>query len=101
MCTELLFIKKASQAEENAGAIDTVATTPLVNKVTYALRTIGADSINYLATAIRNGLYPKEHFAIVDGLSEVIKSKEIIFQLNKPNSKWNKQSKDYCQSLER
>lgn len=68
MVGELLFLKKASQAEENAGAIETVATTPLVNKVTYALRTIGADSANYLATAIRNGLYPKEHFAIVAGI---------------------------------
>lgn len=68
MCTELLYLKKASQAEENAGAIDTVATTPLVNKATYTLRTIGADSIYYLATALRNGLYPKEHFAIVAGI---------------------------------
>jgi len=68
MCTEMNFLKKASQSEENAGAIDTVATTPLVNKVTYALRTIGADSVNYLATAMRNGLYPKEHFAIVAGI---------------------------------
>lgn len=68
MVGELLFLKKASQAEENAGAIDTVATTPLVNKVAYALRTIGADSINYLATASQNGLYPKEHFAIVAGI---------------------------------
>lgn len=68
MVGELFFLKKASQAEENAGGIDTVATTPLVNKVTYALRTIGADSVNYLATAMRNGLYPKEHFAIVAGI---------------------------------
>lgn len=68
MVGELLFLKKASQAEENAGAIDTVATTPLVNKVAYTLRTIGADSVNYLATALRNGLYPKEHYAIVAGI---------------------------------
>jgi hypothetical protein len=68
MVGELLYLKKASQSEENAGTIDTVATTPLVNKVTYTLRTIGADSVNYLATALRNGLYPKEHFAIVDGI---------------------------------
>jgi len=68
MCADLLFLKKASQSEENAGTSDLVATTPLVNKVTYALRTIGADSANYLATAIRNGLYPKEHFTIVAAL---------------------------------
>lgn len=68
MVADALYLKKASQSEENAGTIDTVATTPLVNKVTYALRTIGADSANYLATAIRNGLYPKEHFTIVAGI---------------------------------
>lgn len=68
MCAELLFLKKASQAQENAGAVDTVATTPLVNKVAYTLRTIGADSVNFLATAARNGLYPKEHFTIVENI---------------------------------
>lgn len=68
MASELGFLKKASQAQENAGAVDTVATTPLVNKITYTLRTIGADSVNYLASIARNGLYPKEHFAIVASL---------------------------------
>lgn len=68
MVVELLFLKKASQAEEDAGAIDTVATTPLSNKATFTLRTIGSDSVNYLATALRNGLYPKEHYAIVAGI---------------------------------
>jgi hypothetical protein len=68
MCNELLFLKKATQSEEDAGVIETVATTPLVNKTTFIKRVIGADSGSYLATAIRNGLYPKEHWAIVDGL---------------------------------
>lgn len=68
MVADASFLKKASQAQENAGAIDTVATTPLVNKVTYTLRTIGADSINYLATAAQNGLYPKEHYSIVSSI---------------------------------
>lgn len=77
MVGELLYLKKASQSEENAGTIDTVATTPLVNKVAYTLRTIGADSANYLATGLRNGLYPKEHWSIVDGLSNVAKYKVI------------------------
>lgn len=72
MASDLLYLKKASQAQENAGAIDTVATTPLVNKVTYALRTIGADSGSYLATNARNGLYPKEHFVIVSGLNTIV-----------------------------
>jgi len=73
MCTELLFLKKASQAEENAGTIDTVATTPLVNKVTFTRRVIGADSGGYLAKPTgdpdeRNGLLSKEDKAIIDGI---------------------------------
>lgn len=68
MVSELSFLKKASQAQENAGAVDTVSTTPLVNKVAFELRVNGADSAGYLATAARNGLYPKEHFTIVANL---------------------------------
>jgi len=65
---ELLFLKKANQTEENAGAIDTVATTPLTNLVAFIKRVNGTDSGTYLATASINGLYPKEHFSIVAGL---------------------------------
>lgn len=59
--TDLNFLKKASQIEENAGAIDTVATTPLVNKVAFTKRVIGSDSGVYLAKPtgdpdVRNGL---------------------------------------------
>ena len=68
MVAELNFLKKATQAEENAGVIDTKATTPLSNLTAFIRRVIGADSGSYLATAIRNGLYPKEHFAIVAGI---------------------------------
>lgn len=73
MCNELNFLKKATQAEENAGAIDTVATTPLVNKVTFAKRVIGDDSGNYLAKPTgdpdeRNGLLSKADKAIIDGI---------------------------------
>jgi hypothetical protein len=73
MCTELLFLKKASQLEEDAGSIDTVATTPKVNKVTFAKRVIGADSENYLAKPTgdpdeRNGLMSKADKAIIDGI---------------------------------
>jgi hypothetical protein len=68
MVSDLLYLKKANQTEENAGAIDTVATTPLTNLTAFVKRVIGADSGSYLATAIRNGLYPKEHFSIVAGL---------------------------------
>jgi hypothetical protein len=68
MVADLLFLKKASQSEENTGTIDTKATTPLTNLTAFIRRVIGADSGSYLATAIRNGLYPKEHFSIVSGL---------------------------------
>ena len=73
MVAELNFLKKATQTEENAGTIDTKATTPLSNLTAFIRRVIGVDSTNYLATAIRNGLYPKEHFSIVEniGLSPV------------------------------
>lgn len=68
MVGELFYLKKANQSEENAGTIDTKATTPLTNLTAFVKRVIGVDSVNYLATAIRNGLYPKEHFAIVESL---------------------------------
>lgn len=68
MVNDFAYLKKAIQAEENAGAIDTVATTPLTNLVAFTRRVIGSDSGNYLATSLRNGLYPKEHFAIVAGI---------------------------------
>ena len=73
MVAELNFLKKANKTEENAGTIDTKATTPLTNLTAFVRRVIGVDSANYLATAIRNGLYPKEHFTIVEniGLSPV------------------------------
>ena len=68
MVAELYFLKKATQTEENAGTIDTKATTPLSNLTAFVRRVIGVDSVNYLATAIRNGLYPKEHFSIVENI---------------------------------
>lgn len=68
MVAELNFLKKANQTEENVGTIDTKATTPLTNLTAFVRRVIGVDSVNYLATAIRNGLYPKEHFTIVSNI---------------------------------
>lgn len=68
MVAELNFLKKATQTEENAGVIDTKATTPLSNLTAFIRRVIGVDSGSYLATAIRNGLYPKEHFTIVSNI---------------------------------
>lgn len=74
MATELLYLKKASQIQEDAGLIDTVATTPLSNLTAFAKRVIGADSGNYLATAIRNGIYPKEHFSFVAGFINKVRN---------------------------
>jgi len=68
MVGELNYLKKASQAEENSGLIDTVATTPKVNKITFIKRVNGSDSSNYLATGSQDGLYPKGHFSIVAAL---------------------------------
>ena len=71
MVAELNFLKKATQTEENAGAIDTVATTPLSNKTTFMKRVNGVDSDDYLAKPTgdpdeRNGLLSKEDKATID-----------------------------------
>lgn len=73
MVTDALFLKKASQAEEDAGTIETVATTPKVNKTAFIKRVIGIDSVDYLAKPTgdideRNGLLSKEDKAIIDGI---------------------------------
>lgn len=75
MVSDLLYLKKASQAQENAGAVDTVATTPLVNKVTFTRRVIGADSTPYLATPSNNGLLSAADKAIIDGLTNQVINK--------------------------
>jgi hypothetical protein len=69
MVSDLFFLKKASQAEENAGTIDTKGTTPFSNKTVFQRRVNGADSPLYLATASVDGLYPKAHFSIVSSLT--------------------------------
>lgn len=74
MVSDFFYLKKASQTQENAGTVDTVATTPLTNLIAFTKRVIGADSGNFLATTIRNGLYPKEHWNIVNQLTSPIKS---------------------------
>lgn len=71
MVNDLSYLKKASQAQENAGAIDTKATTPLVNLVAFTKRVIGTDAVNFLATLSRNGLYNTEHFALVEELKKI------------------------------
>lgn len=63
--SELLYLKKATQTQENTGTSDAVATTPLTNKTVFTSRVKEA---TYLATALQNGTYPKEHFSIVENL---------------------------------
>lgn len=65
------YLKAATEAEEYAAASQTKATTPYTNGLAFARRVIGLDSIMFLATSLRNGLYPKEHFAIVENLSQL------------------------------
>lgn len=72
MAIDAGFLKKATQAQENDGLLDSVATTPLVNLVAFIRRINGADSGNYLAVATgvgqRNGLLSSADKAVIDGL---------------------------------
>lgn len=68
MVSELLFLKAATTPEELAGSINTKATTPMGNLLAFVEWVNGTPSNASLATAIRNGLYPKEHFAIVENI---------------------------------
>ncbi|APZ82867.1 hypothetical protein [Flavobacterium phage FL-1] len=74
MASELLYLKKASQAQENAGTIDTAATTPLVNKVTFTRRVIGVDSSDYLASSSNNGLMSIAQFNQLASLTNNVKN---------------------------
>ena len=53
---EFKYLKKATQAQEDAGTSDGVATTPLVSKTTFTKRVNGTLSTQYLASQSRNGL---------------------------------------------
>lgn len=68
MVSDFNYLKKATQAEENAGTIDTKATTPLSNLTAFIRRVIGGDSTNYLATTSRNGLLSMADKAIINGI---------------------------------
>lgn len=50
------YTKPTTEADEYAGTSTTEATTPYTNQLAFFRRTVGPDSGNYLATAIRNGL---------------------------------------------
>lgn len=66
--TELNFLKAATGAEVIAGVINTKAVTPETFLEAFAEYVIGAESDNFLATVLRNGLYPKTHFDIVENI---------------------------------
>lgn len=68
MVGELNFLKAATYSDEITGTSNLVATNPLSNILAFVERVNGATSAGSLATALRNGLYPKEHFAIVAGI---------------------------------
>ena len=65
---ELGYMLAASQIEEDAGVINTKATTPLTNFTAFATRVIGAQSVNFLATQIANGLMSKTDKLKLDNL---------------------------------
>lgn len=79
---EFLYLKKASQAQENAGAVDTVSTTPLVNKVTFTRRVNGVDSGTYLATPSQNGLLSMADKTIIDNFSSGLKNVGFVSGVN-------------------
>lgn len=66
MVGDLFYLKKASQAQEDAGAVDTVATTPLVNLMTFVKRVVGTDSVNFLASTSRNGLLSTQQWDLIE-----------------------------------
>jgi hypothetical protein len=68
MVGALFYLKKASQAQENTGAVDIVSTTPLSNLTAFIRRVNGVDSGAYLASGLQNGIYPSAHYLIVAGL---------------------------------
>lgn len=68
MVSELGYLKKATTPETIAGAIDNKAVTPLSFLGAFTNLVIGASSVNFLASTLRNGLYPKDHFDIVAGI---------------------------------
>lgn len=62
------FLKAATYSQEIAGTSNQVATNPLSNALSFVERVNGSSSSMSLATALRNGLYSKEHFEIVSNL---------------------------------
>ena len=74
IATTLGYLQAATQGEEDTGAIDTKATTPLTNFTAFADRVIGAASTNFLATQIANGLLSAADKLKLDNLDSAEKN---------------------------
>lgn len=64
------YLKAATGSEVIAGIINNKAVTPESFLEAFAEYVLGVESDNFLADAARNGLYPKEHFTIVENLGD-------------------------------
>lgn len=73
--TVLGYLKAATYAQEIAGTSNTVATNPQTNALAFVERVNGASSSVSLASLLRNGLYPKEHFQIVANIDNGVVNK--------------------------
>ena len=65
---ELNYLKAATQAQEDSGSSNEVATTPARNKSVFTKRVIGDDSDDYLANTNRNGLLSAAFWDIINGI---------------------------------
>jgi len=78
MVSELNYLKKANQTQEDTGTSEAVATTPKTNLTAFTRRVIGADSGDFLAIATgagaRNGLMSSADKAIINGLVNPVKN---------------------------
>lgn len=69
IATDFGFLKAATQPQEDAGAINTAATTPLTNFTTFVLRVNGnPESDPFLVTQTYNGLMSKEDKIKLDNI---------------------------------
>ena len=79
VASNLGLLLKSSQAEEDAGTVDNVATTPLKNKTTFAERVNGNQSNTYKASASVNGLMSKEDYVKLAGLVNTSRNGTVLF----------------------
>ncbi|WP_158993454.1 hypothetical protein [Mucilaginibacter sp. L196] len=74
ICTELGFLQAATGAEELAGTIDTVGTTPYTNQLAFTNRLNGSESGTYLATPTNNGLMSAADKTTLNSLNNPVKN---------------------------